>query len=313
MRIVVTHPDSEARAQWVTELTAQLAARLPQAQVCAEGDPGHESARYAIGWLTPADFFDRHPHLKAFFSAGAGVDQVLAHPGLPAQLSVIRLEDAGMATQMVEYCCHEVFRLRGRFAAYEAQQKQGLWRELPPRSPGELRIGVLGMGVLGEQVARTVRSFGYPVTGCATRARMLADIPVMAAETQLLDFAAQSDVLILIAPLTQGTRHLIDARVFAALPAGAWIINVGRGALIDEAALLKALDGSQLGGATLDVFATEPLPADSPFWTHPRVRITPHIAAATRVPESAAQVADKITRLERGDTPSGLVDRIRGY
>ena len=126
-------------------------------------------------------------------------------------------------------------------------------------------------------------------------------------------FLARTDVLVLIAPRTPDTERIVDADALAALPAGAWIINVGRGALIDEPALLAALDSGRLGGATLDVFATEPLPQDSRFWPHPRVRITPHIAAVTLVPESARQVADKIGALSRGEPVTGVVDRRRGY
>lgn len=308
MRIAVTHPDAPMREQWV----GALAARLPGAQVLAwEGQA--MDASHAVGWNPPAEFFDRVRGLRAYFSMGAGVEGVLALANLPATMALVRLEDAGMARQMAEYCCHEVFRYYRRYGAYEAQQHEQRWQERDP-PPGEAcAVGVLGLGTLGAHVARVLAGFGYPVLGYSRTPRSIDGVTCLAGGDALPGFLARSRVLILMAPLTAQTRDLIDARALAQMPRGAWLVNVARGALIDDQALLAALDAGHLAGATLDVFRTEPLPAGHPFWRHPGIRITPHIAAVTHVPESADQIAAKIIAFSRGEPVGGTVELARGY
>ena len=315
LRILVTHTDRAAAELWRAELRTHLPGATVDLWPCASDTPAASDAPadYAIGWMPPADFFARNPSLRAFFSAGAGVDYLLRHPGLPAALPIIRLEDAGMVRQMAEYCCHEVFRLRGRFGDYERQQAAARWHELTPRSAGSMRIGIFGLGVLGSEVARTLQRFGYPVAGFTRRPSGLKDIENFYGASRWPDFLARCDVLILMAPLTADTEKIIDAHALAMLPPGAWLINVARGGLVNEADLLAALDSNRLAGATLDVFASEPLPAGHRFWRHPNVRVTPHVSAITLVAEGARQVAGKIDRLARHLAVSGLVDRQHGY
>lgn len=320
MHIVITHSDPALAIAWRDALRE----RLPLAEVLVDGNgtlqdrpasrsaPG-ASAQFAVGWAPPAGFFSRHPELKAFFSAAAGVEHVLRQSDLPAALPVVRLEDAGMALQMAEYACHEVFRLRARHAEYERQQRERVWRELEPLPRSRLQIGVLGLGVLGARVAQALKSFDYTVTGYSRTPKTIDGVRCLSGRDGWREFLAASHVLILLAPLTAQTRGLIDHEALAGLPRGAWLINLARGPLVDDAALLDALDGGQLAGATLDVFATEPLPADHRYWSHPRVRITPHVSALTLVPDSADQVVDKLRQWARGETPSGIVDRARGY
>ena len=308
MRIAVTCPDAPLREQWV----AALAARLPGAQVLAWSGQAMD-ASHAVGWNPPAEFFDRVRGLRAYFSMGAGVEGVLALTNLPAAMALVRLEDAGMARQMAEYCCHEVFRYYRRYGAYETQQREQRWQERDP-APGEpCPVGVLGLGTLGAHVARVLAGFGYPVLGYSRTPRSIEGVTCLAGDDALPGFLARSRVLILMAPLTAQTRNLIDAHALAQMPRGAWLINVARGALIDDQALLASLDAGHLAGATLDVFRTEPLPAEHPFWRHPGIRITPHIAAVTHVPESADQIAAKILAFSRGESVGGTVERTRGY
>lgn len=318
--VVVAHPEAAVAAQWVDALRRYLPGREVFADVDVDTDTD-TGAAFAVAWRLPAGFFERHAGLEALFCTGAGVDGLLRDPRLPGSLPVIRLEDAGMAALMAEYCCHEVLRLRGRFADYERQQRERVWRELPVRDWSATRIGVLGCGVLGQAVALALRSLGYPV-GVHRREGRLPERLVAAGIDGfsgtddgggLAAFLARTDVLILLAPLTPQTESLIDAQRLAQLPSGAWLINVARGALVDEQALLASLDAGHLAGATLDVVRQEPLPTDHPFWMHPRIRLTPHVSAPTIVDLSARQVADKILALDKGDPVTGLVDRSRGY
>jgi glyoxylate/hydroxypyruvate reductase A len=312
MRILITHPDAGTCRRW-QQVLGEL---LPQAQVEA-WQPGAGPADYAVGWLSEPRFFEEQKQLRAIFSAGAGVDHLLKQAALPADVPVIRLEDAGMGPQMVEYCLHEVLRLQRRAADYEAQQRERVWGEVPALRRDELTIGVFGLGVLGTQVARALADFGYPVRACARSATPPGNVPGIdyfsSAGDGLRKFLAGCRVLVVLAPLTPDTFELFNAERLAWLPQGAWLINVARGGLIDETALLDALDTGHLAGASLDVFHQEPLPNEHRFWSHPRVRLTPHVSAMTVVEVSAQQVATKIEALERGEPVGGLVDRGRGY
>jgi glyoxylate/hydroxypyruvate reductase A len=319
MRIVVSHSEPEAGRAW----QRALAARLPHARVAidpgtpdgtgADAAPADFDADWAVGWGPSADLFARHRRLRAFFSCGAGVDHLLRHPGLPATLALVRLEDAGMAEPMADYCLHELLRIAGRHDAYAAQQARGEWRERAALSRAELPVGVLGVGVLGAHVARHLARAGFTVRGFARTPRPIDGVEVMHGAARLDDFLAATRVLILLAPRTPDTEDLIDARALARLRPGGWLINVARGALVVDADLLAALDSGRLAGATLDVFREEPLPASHPFWHHPGIRVTPHVSAPTQIAVSAAQVAAKLAALDRGEAVGGIVDRARGY
>ncbi|MCM5571489.1 glyoxylate/hydroxypyruvate reductase A [Burkholderiaceae bacterium FT117] len=308
LRISIAHPEAEARERWC----AALSQLLPAASV--EGwRPGAEPADYAVSWYPEPGFFGGQTRLRALFSAGAGVDHLLRHPDLPSALPIVRLEDAGMAEQMVEYCLHEVLRVQRRVNDYEALQRERRWEELRSLRREELPIGVFGLGVLGEQVARAFAALGYPVRGFSRSPKAIDGVECFDDRHGLRAFLEGCRVLVLLAPLTPDTRDLFDAERLGWLPQGAWLVNVARGGLVVDEALLAAADSGRLAGATLDVFREEPLPAAHPFWGHPRIRMTPHVSAVTLPEVSARQVAAKIEALERGEPVSGLVDRRRGY
>jgi glyoxylate/hydroxypyruvate reductase A len=320
MRIVVAHSEPGAGHAWRRELAARLPGAVvhvdpatPDGRDAGAAAPAGFVADWAVGWAPPADFFARQPALRGFFSAGAGVDGLVRHPGLPPALPVIRLEDAGMAALMADYCLHELLRIAGRFDAYAAQQAAARWVEHAPIPRGDLPVGVLGVGVIGAQVARRLAAAGFPVRGYARGPRTIDGVEVLHGPEGWPAFLAATRVLILLAPRTPETEDLIDADALARLRPDGWLINIARGALVVDADLIAALDAGRLAGATLDVFREEPLPASHPFWHHPRIRVTPHVSGPTLVAVSAAQVAAKLVALARGETVGGLVDRARGY
>ena len=269
--------------------------------------------RYALAWLPPDGFFASQPRLEVLFSMGAGVEGLLA-AGLPQGLALIRLEDAGMAPQMAGYVVWGVLRhLRGFDALAAGAREGGDWSRWRSPPATDARIGVMGMGVMGQAVLAALAPLGFTLRGWRRTAHSLAGVECFAGLHQLDAFLDGLDALVAVLPHTAATTDLLDAKRFARLAPGALVLNAGRGSLIVDADLLAALDCGQVGAALLDVFREEPLPATHPFLHHPRITVTPHIAARTQIALSAQQIAGKIARLEAGLSVSGWVDRSRGY
>lgn len=310
LRIVVVDPWG-ARRRWVEALASQL----PDARVYGidEQVPGAPGADYAIGWNPDRAFFAAHPSLRAFFATSAGVDALLGGAALPDSLPLVRIEDGGMATQMAEYCLHEAIRLQRRFGDYEVQQREEVWRTLETEPKAAWPVGVFGLGAIGANIARVLSQAGFPVRGYARSPKRIDGVECFDEGHGLRPFLEGTRLLVVVAPRTPDTEQLFDARKLSWLMPGAWLVNIARGALVDEAALLAAIDGGRLAGATLDVVATEPLPPGHPFWQHRGIRLTPHVSGITQIDESARQIAGKIAALERGEPVTGLVDRSRGY
>lgn len=298
---------SKHQDEWRTA----LAACLPEAHVHAGSDAPR--CDYAVVWQPPAGLFERQHRLKALFSLGAGVNGLLAMPSLPCDVPLVRMEDGGMAGQMVEYALYVALREFRRFPRYRQDQLQVRWEPQPARARADFRIGVLGLGVLGGSVARALAEFGFDVSGWSRGAKAIPGLDCRHGAQGLDAVLARSDALMLFLPVTGATDGLLDRARLAQLPAGAVVVNLSRGELVEEGALLEALDSTRLAAAYLDVFQQEPLPPDHPFWRHPRIRITPHVAALTDTRLACQQIADKIRRLEAGEPISGVVDRVHGY
>ncbi|WP_248320899.1 MULTISPECIES: glyoxylate/hydroxypyruvate reductase A [unclassified Caballeronia] len=305
------HTDTDA---WLRD----FARELPEAdvRVWQPGDTAH--ADYAVVWRAPRELFADRPDLKAVFNLGAGVDAILdverKEPGtLPPNAMLVRLEDTGMAQQMVEYATYAVLRFMRRFDEYDALQREGRWQKLPQHARKTFTVGVLGLGVLGAEVARALVGLGVPVRGYSRTPKVIAGVEVFAGPQRFDAFLDGAKVLINLLPHTPDTEGILNARAFGKLARGAYLVNVARGPHVVDADLLAALDSGQLSRAMLDVFHAEPLPADHPFWRHPRVSITPHISAETLREESVVQIAAKIRALARGEAISGIVDFERGY
>ena len=286
-------------------------ALLPDAHVSTwkAGDP---QADYAIVWSPPQEFLDEQAGLKAMFNIGAGVDAIMKLR-LPPQTQVVRLDDAGMSVQMAEYVCHAVIRHFREFDGYEADIAAGQWSYRKPRSRADWPVGVMGLGVLGERVAKALGVFEFPVHGWSRSPKQIDGITCHSGAEGFNGFLAASKVLVNLLPLTPDTQNILSRETMGRLQPGGYVINVARGAHLVEDDLIALLDSGHLAGATLDVFRTEPLPADHPFWQHPKVTVTPHTSARTLRDESIAQIAGKIVALARGESIAGVVHRDRGY
>lgn len=290
---------------------AGLQAALPQAQISV-WQPGAPAADYAVVWAPPQVFFDQQPQLKGIFNIGAGVDALLKLR-LPPQAQVVRLEDAGMAVQMAEYVCQAVVRHFRELDFYEAETRAGRWTLRPPRTRAEFPVGVMGLGVLGARVAQALAHFEFPVLGWSRSAKALPGVRSFHGPAQLETFLAASRVLVNLLPLTPETENLLNVTTLSRLQPGGYLINVARGAHLVEADLLALIASGHLAGATLDVFRTEPLPAEHPFWRCPQITLTPHTSARTLRDTSIAQIAAMIAAFEHGEPVNGRVDVQRGY
>lgn len=290
---------------------AALRTALPQAEIEVWA-PGAGPADYAVVWAPPQAFLDEQPQLKALFSLGAGVD-ALTQLKLPPQTKLVRLDDAGMSVQMAEYVVHALIRHFREFDVYQQDVAQGKWSFRRPRLRQDFPVGIMGLGVLGQRVARAVQAFEFPVLGWSRSAKAVDGVRCFSGAAQLPEFLAETKVLVCLLPLTTETQGILNRTILAQLQPGGYVINVARGAHLVEEDLIELLDSGYLAGATLDVFRQEPLPAGHPFWRHPKIIVTPHTAARTLRDESVAQIAQKIMHLERGEPIAGVVDHIRGY
>jgi glyoxylate/hydroxypyruvate reductase A len=297
----------------------RLQAELPEADVTTRGagrdaaDASAPAADYAVLWRPHPSFFAEQPRLKAVFNLGAGVDVLAAMPEFPRAVPLVRLEDAGMAGPMAQYALAVVLRYALRFDEYARLQAARQWEPRRPRAPADVEVGVLGLGVIGATVARTIAMHGFSVRGYARTRRELAGVRVFAGAAELPAFLTGVHVLVNALPLTTDTAGLLRREHLERLADGAHVVNIARGAHLVDDHLIALLDCGKLSGATLDVFASEPLPPTHPFWTHPAVVVTPHVSGTTILEDAVRQVAHKIRLMERGEPVTGVVDWTRGY
>jgi len=287
---------------------------LPPQQVCSWPQPvDAEQVRHAVVWNPPAGFFRGMVNLQAVFVLGAGVDRILKRDDLDPAIPVIRLSDAGMAQQMLEYVLYGVLHVQRRMDQYQRQQQHRQWQVVAATAAARTRIGVLGLGEIGGKVAQGLAALGYDVAGWSRQGRQLPGVADYIGEQGLPALLARSDILVNLLPATAATRGLLGSELLRQLPRGAALINAGRGEQVDEAALLGMLDSGHLRFALLDVFVVEPLESVHPLWSHPAVLLTPHIAAMTLAEPAVAQIVANLQALQQGLPPQGLVLRERGY
>lgn len=274
------------------------------------GDPAE--IRYFVAWMPPDNLMEQFPNLELLISSGAGVDH-LDLSKLPPGLPVARMVETGIVDGMVEYVSMAVLGLHRDLIDYAAQQRDEVWKQIRVRPAATRRVGVLGLGMLGEASCRMLTNFGFQVAGWSRSRREIEGVTCFAGSEELPEFLARTDILVCLLPLTDETRGMLNAELFAQLPKGARLVNTGRGGHLDQDALLAALDSGQISAAWLDVTTPEPLTKGHPLWSHPRVLVTPHIASMTQ-PETAVEVVlENLRRHRAGEPLIGLVDRKRGY
>lgn len=300
---------AERAGQWAAAFARQ-APDVPFRVWPDIGDP--EAVEYLLVWQPPERIVETFPNLKMVFSVGAGVDQ-LDFSKLPPDLPVVRMLEPGIAESMAEFVCMATLMLHRDMLVYRDQQQARLWREIQVRPGADRRVGVMGLGQLGQASLARLQPFGLQLAGWNRSPRQIEGVTCYAGDAELPAFLAQTDILICLLPLTEETRGILDRRLFAQLPRGAALINVGRGGHLVEVDLLAALESGQVSGAMIDVLSQEPPPPDHPFWGHPRIVMTPHIASMTRPESGAAYVLETIERHRRGLPVDGLVARHRAY
>lgn len=308
-KIVVATAKPEASRRWQEVIQTAL----PHYEVVAWETGGSSiGARYAVVWSPPDSLFQTETELEAIFNLGAGVDAILALPSLP-DIPVYRLEDAGMAPQMAEYVIHYLSGISRGFDIYAKQQQAGAWSPLKTTRYEDWPVGVMGVGKLGLYVAKAIAALGYPVAGWARSPRDEEDVQIFHGKEQFAEFLGRTRVLVNLLPLTPETAGIINGKLLAGLQHDSVVINIARGGHIVDEDLIDALNSGHVRAAVLDVFNQEPLPREHPYWNHPRVRVTPHVAAMTLEADAVMQISRRIELLERGEPASGLVHRDTGY
>src|SRR5215831_15357432 len=300
--------DSEAR--W----KPQLARLMPELEVRIWpqiGDPAEID--YALVWCPEPGLLASLPNLKLILSLGAGVDHILCDPDLPHGVPLVRLVDSYMTDAMSEYVALQVLRLHRQDLEYRAQQESAIWRELDQKNAAERTVGILGFGELGRDAARKLQGLGFDVALWGRRPRAVEGLRGYAGSSGLAALLGRSEILVCLLPLTAETEGILNTRTFSLLPRNAAVINAARGGHLVEEDLLGALARGPHSAAVLDVFRDEPLPARHPFWRHPRIVVTPHVAAATHPPTAAPIILDNIRRFEQSRPLLNLVDPARGY
>ncbi|MFM2128692.1 MAG: hypothetical protein RL477_238 [Pseudomonadota bacterium] len=304
--------DADKTGEWA----AALAAELPDEEVLIGAEAGLARAAdidFAVVWYPPPGLCAQLPGLRAIFSLGAGVDHALLDPDLPDRVPLVRLVDPALTEQMAEWVAMNVLRHHRLMPVYAAQQDESRWKRHDVPRAGARRVGIMGLGELGRAAAKAIHPFGFPLAAWVTSPRPWEQGEIHAGPEGLAAFLARSDIIVCLLPLTDATRGILDARAFALMPRGAAVINGARGGHVVVADLIAALDSGRISAATLDVFEREPLPADDPLWRHPRITITPHVAAVTLAETAAREIAANIRRCHRGLPMAGVIDRGRQY
>lgn len=294
-------------------------AALPNHKVRVWPDVGPpEDVHYAAAWLPPVNVLKSLTGLKVIFSLGAGVDAILTDPSLPSDVPIVRVNDPDLTMRMSEHVVLQVLLHHRQQRRIEANQRTRIWDSFPQHAASALRVGIMGLGVLGTDAALKLRHLGFPTAGWSRSGRNIEGIECYSGADELDAFLARTDVLVCLLPATPETDGILNRALFRKLarsgPLGAPVlINAGRGRQQVDEDILASLDAGELHGASLDVFRKEPLAPESPYWTHPKVFVTPHSAADSDPATICNYLARQIERFERDGTLQNLVDRSRGY
>ena len=301
---------------WAPLWEGQIQAADPSLVIKVHGRDEYapEDVDYALSFRPPPGLFKSLPNLKAVFSLGAGVDGFLLDSSYPRHVPLVRFVNKWLTLEMAQYTVLHTLMHHRQQRMFDVFQKARQWRQgIPQRKTADTRVGILGLGEIGQMAGERLRDLGFPVAGWSRTKKDVAGIESFAGDADLKPFLARTDILTCLLPLTPATRGILNAQAFAAMPLGAAVINAARGGHLVERDLIAALDSNHLSGATLDVFETEPLPEDNPLWTHPKVTVTPHVAGLTDPREAARFVIDNMGKVERAEQLCDVVDFERGY
>ncbi|MFN4135483.1 MAG: 2-hydroxyacid dehydrogenase [Novosphingobium sp.] len=294
------------------------------AQIMAERVPhlpfrrwGHDAVdpaevRFLATWNAPADFVAQFPNLEVVFSVGAGIDQ-LPIADLPPQVRVVRMVEQGIITGMAEYVAMACLAMHRDLPFFINEQRAGRWTYRHTRLAAETRVGIMGLGELGKAALEVLKPLGFTLSGWSRSAHRIAGVACHAGAEGFEAFLAGANTFVCLLPLTHETRGILCRETFGKMPRGSAVINAGRGGHLVADDLIAALDSGHLRAAMLDVTDPEPLPAGHPFYSHPAIFLTPHVAAETRHATAGEVLADNVIRLLEGAPLVGEVDRTRGY
>ncbi|MGM8930401.1 2-hydroxyacid dehydrogenase [Salinicola halophyticus] len=310
MSIVVSIPGVDKTDWWIE----QLQKLLPGWTIRSIDDPGDADAvTYAVVWKPADGAFLPFANLKAIVSLGAGIDHVLADTKLPRQIPIIRTVGTDLTQRMREYVALHALSHHRDMPTISANQRARQWKQLVVPPATDRPVGVMGLGNLGSAAASTLSALGFETLGWSRTQREIEGITTFAGDAEFAAFLGRCQILVCLLPLTDATTGILNAELFAKLPKGASLINAGRGPHLVDDDLLAALDSGQLSHATLDVFPIEPLPSEHPFWSHPKITVTPHIASLIDAPTGSRIVSANIERFEREGSVADLADAERGY
>lgn len=273
----------------------------------------HEEIKMAIVWKHPPGVLKQYPRLECIASFGAGVDFIFEDPDLPPGIPITRVVDPLLASDMSEFVLAQILSYLKNLKQFALKQEQHLWNPLPYRRLSDLSVGIMGVGALGKALAGDLLKLSVQVRGWSASGKPGLPFPVHTGTTGLQAFLKHTNVLVCLLPLTPETRRILNTKLFSALPRGAFVINVARGGHLAEEDLLQALNSGHLSGAALDVFNEEPLPEEHPFWDHPRIHISPHIASVSDLGSVVPQLLENYTRLIHGQPLLNQVSDSKGY
>ena len=288
---------------------------MPEMDVRVYPDEGDvNDVEYAVVWKHPRGILKKYPNLKAILSLGAGVDHIISDPELPEGLPIVRLVDKKLTHEMCLHSLHWVLHFHSDQYLYRIQQQSREWIQQSSVQSEDRTIGIMGLGNIGKAIGDSLINLDFKVVGWGARPKeSLGGIEYYCGHEQLADFLSQTDVLINVLPLTEDTKNILTKIELAFLPKGSFIINIGRGGIINESDLLTSLDSGHITAVALDVFAQEPLPENNSLWDHPSVYVTPHIAGQSNPGSAAQTIADNIRLIEKGETPYPIYSHSSGY
>lgn len=305
---ILLNNQSDGNTHW----QAALIRELPDIPLVVYPDvPDVSAIHYGVVWGHPFGDLKRYPNLRAIFSLGAGMEHLLNDPELP-DVPLVSLGDPAMSQDMANYALYWVVDFHRHMQHYRMEQARRQWNRLTTPPTDDFNVLVLGLGRIGQHVAELIQQAGFNVTGWDFKAKEAGALTTVSGMDALSEILPATDVVISCLALNERSHQLINAYFLAQLPVGSYMVNISRGGVIDEDALLAALDSDRLSGVALDVFSTEPLPTEHRLWTHPKVNVTPHMAGPTHISSAAGVIAENIQRMERGEQPQPIFDRSRG-